>query len=163
MISDHGLKSRLTSAKMHLNVMKDYVKPVAKLHYRVGRLYDGSKDFVRVGIKLQVWTAEVGQPFIKSNWHRGWSPFHRPAIDCPGIIRRSWSQSSNGGAHTKETSWHKEKFDRARFHIESETYRKWHQHALTGIHIDRYHLTETDFCSVLLPLMRRGHEPTSMN
>lgn len=35
-------------SKIHLKVMKNYVKPVARVLYRLGQLHYGSKRFVRV-------------------------------------------------------------------------------------------------------------------
>lgn len=65
-IDGRGLKSRLTVSKMQLNVFKDYMKPVWRMHYSKGHLHDESKRFVRVEMRLWIYAAQVGRPFLKT-------------------------------------------------------------------------------------------------
>ncbi|GBN15576.1 hypothetical protein AVEN_250484-1 [Araneus ventricosus] len=83
---------------MHVNVITDCVRPV---RCRIGLLHDGSKHFVLVGMRLRFCNAQVGRPFLNIRLTSGGYPFHIPSMDSPGVIRRSWSQSSNGSAHTE--------------------------------------------------------------
>lgn len=106
---------------MHLNVINNYGKSGVRLHYCESWLYNGANSFVRVGIRLWVCTAQVGRPFFNSNCHREWYPFHTLSMYCPGIICRTWCQSSNGVAFTEEMSW--EKLRPAQCHIDSMAYR----------------------------------------
>ncbi|GBN97878.1 hypothetical protein AVEN_94057-1, partial [Araneus ventricosus] len=134
--------------KMHLDVITDCPRPVL---YRIGRLRNGSKLFVRVEMSLLIFTTHPGSTTCRtilynivryyiilyhivqydtilrilfniveyytislcfwgrlavhsstSDWYLEWSAFNRPSKDYLGIIRRSWSQSSNSVAHTEE-------------------------------------------------------------
>lgn len=53
-ISSHVLKLKLPMAKIHLDVINDYMKPVAKIRYRIGQLYDMSKHFLQIGMRLHM-------------------------------------------------------------------------------------------------------------
>jgi hypothetical protein len=65
MISGRVSKSRFPVGKMHRNVIKNYLKPVARKRYRIGLLQDESKRFVLFGLRLRICTAHVDHPFLK--------------------------------------------------------------------------------------------------
>ncbi|GBL89398.1 hypothetical protein AVEN_225910-1 [Araneus ventricosus] len=83
---------------MHLNVVTGYVKPVAMIRYRMhdARWVKAFRAFRNETILIA--HSSTGDQ------HCEWSDFHRQSIDCPGIILRSWFQSSNAVAHTDEMS-----------------------------------------------------------
>lgn len=68
-----GIKRRFLVVKVHLNVIEDYVKKMAGMHYRIGQLQDGSKHFVWVRMRLWTCTTQDGCPFFKIRRKR--SPF----------------------------------------------------------------------------------------
>lgn len=67
-------------AKMHLNVNEDYVKPVARMHYCIGRLHDGSRRFVWVRMGLSICTAQVSCPFFKIRYRNDGDAFMQRII-----------------------------------------------------------------------------------
>lgn len=74
-ISSRGLKTRFSVAKMHQNVIEDYVQPVARMRYSIGRFHDGLKCFMWKGIRLWFSNAQVGRPFLEialTSWVVRW-------------------------------------------------------------------------------------------
>ncbi|KAJ4436145.1 hypothetical protein ANN_18772 [Periplaneta americana] len=62
--NDREQKSRKPVVEMYANLVKDCLKLVAKMHYCIGRLQDGSLRFVRVGMRRHMWLAQVARPFV---------------------------------------------------------------------------------------------------
>lgn len=54
----------LPVGEMHLNIIKDYVKPLGRMRYGIEQLHDESKRFVWVEMKLGICAAQVDHPVL---------------------------------------------------------------------------------------------------
>jgi hypothetical protein len=59
------LKLRFPVGKMHRNVIQNYLKPVARMRYRIRSLQDESKRLVLVGLRQRICTTQFGHTFLK--------------------------------------------------------------------------------------------------